>query len=765
MGILTAALFCSIATAAAPLPEAKGPAALECLHFPSRMHTFIWRNWPVVAEERLASVLGTTSQNVRQVAESMGLPPQGTILPQWKDRGYLTVLRRNWHLLPYEQLLTILGMSADELAYSLREDDFLSAKLGQKPQCDRLAWAPPDAAAQRRAAEIRRLIEQTFGAELQRPEEPRFAFVDRLSRVTRAYSPRPLAGEGTETASRLAPPQGPHFIYSYFALYGDPLARPELDPYPDGLLEKLAAAGVNGIWLHTVLRTLAPSKTFPEFGAGHEKRLENLRQLVARAKRRGIDVYLYMNEPRAMPEAFFQGRPELRGVQEGDHWALCTSQQAVRDWLSDSLAYVFQRVPELGGIFTITASENLTNCASHGQYKRCPHCQHRTAAEIIAEVNAAMEAGVHRGNPQAKVIVWDWGWADAWAPEVIARLPKSVWLQSVSEWSLPIVRGGVASAVGEYSLSAVGPGPRAVGHWEAARRAGLKTVAKVQLNNSWELSTVPYLPVLDLVAEHARNLAQAKVDGMMLGWSLGGYPSPNLEVAHEFAIDPQAKQEDVLERVAQRHFGPAGASHARRAWSIFSQAFREYPFHIRVLYQSPVQVGPANPLYPSPTGYHATMTGIAYDDLQAWRGPYEPEVFAGQFAKVAEAWRPGLDELGQAVSSTPANLAGDARAELCFARAAYWHFLSVANQARFTAARSALSAASNTPSQRLALVSAMKQAIAAELQAAGALWRVARENSCIGYEAANQYFYLPIDLLEKVVSCQYLMESLPSGSL
>ena len=37
-------------------------------------------------------------------------------------------------------------------------------------------------------------------------------------------------------------------------------------------------------------------------------------------------------------------------------------------------------------------------------------------------------------------------------------------------------------------MSAVGPGPRAQRHWTEAKEAGLKTVAKVQLNNTWELS-------------------------------------------------------------------------------------------------------------------------------------------------------------------------------------------------------------------------------------------------------------------------------------
>ena len=42
---------------------------------------------------------------------------------------------------------------------------------------------------------------------------------------------------------------------------------------------------------------------------------------------------------------------------------------------------------------------------------------------------------------------------------------------SVSEWDMPIRRGGVDSVVGEYALSAIGPGPRATRHWAWPARA------------------------------------------------------------------------------------------------------------------------------------------------------------------------------------------------------------------------------------------------------------------------------------------------------
>jgi len=744
--------FGPVSWAAPVLPAGSNPPALEFPHFPDRLHTFVWRNWSVVELERLAAVLGTSVENVAAIADSMGLPRYQPIPAEQKTRGYITVLRRNWHLLPYDQLLTLLDMSADQLAYSLREDDFLFTKLGRlKPRCEPLKYAPPGEEAGKRASEIKRIVRETFGDELDQPAEPRFAFIQQLSQEDPNRA-KPIARRKSKLALR--------FIYSYFAMYGDPLIRPQLDPYPDGLLQRLADLGVNGVWLHAVLRDLAPSKIFPEFGAGHEVRLANLRRLVERAKRYGIGVYLYMNEPRAMPEAFFRDRPQMRGVREGDYIALCTSVPEVRQWLADSLAYVFENVPDLAGVFTITASENLTNCASHHRFKECQRCKDRPASAIIAEVNTAIEAGVHRANQDARVLVWDWGWADGWVEDIIAHLPKSVWLMSVSEWSKPITRGGVESVVGEYSISAVGPGPRATKHWALAKRAGLKTVAKVQMNNTWELSSVPYLPVLNLIADHCSNLASAGVDGIMLSWTLGGYPSPNLEVAQRFGEMPAPTKEAVLDVAARDHFGLDGARHGREAWAAFSHAFREYPFHGSVVYRCPIQVGPSNLLYVTPTNYAATMTGIPYDDVNGWRGPYPADVLADQFAKVAAGWREGLTELRQAIEKAPAEKAGEARGELFFAHTALLHFQSVANQVRFTVARNALLARDKplSSAERKARVEEIRQIVRDELDIARQLFTLARQDSRIGYEAANQYFYLPIDLVEKVINCRYILD-------
>ncbi len=526
-------------------------------------------------------------------------------------------------------------------------------------------------------------------------------------------------------------------------------------------MQRLAAAGVNGVWVHTVLRTLAKDPAFPEFGEDCERRVEGLRTLVARAGKYGMGVYLYMNEPRAMPEAFFAARPEraaMRGVREGDRCALCTSNPEVRRWMSDALASVFSQVPGLAGVFTITASENLTSCASHRRQAQCEPCGKRSYADVIAEVNTAIAEGVARGNPAAKTIVWDWGWDDAQAAEIIAKLPKRCWFMSVSEWALPIERGGVKSAVGEYSLSAVGPGPRATNHWALARAAGLKTAAKVQVGATWEFSPVPYLPVMDLVAEHARNLAAAGVDGAMLSWSLGCYPSPNLEIFQSF----RKGESDVgaaLDRVAMRRYGAEAVPLARQAWTAFSDGFRQYPYHVGTLYDGPQHMGPADPLYLRPTGYRATMVGIPYDDLKSWCAVYPADVWIAQMEKVRDGFAAGCGVWERMIPCADERVRDEARCELGLFRATALHFDSCANQARFVLARDRLLAAKDDAA-RASCRADLRGIVNRELETAERLLPLVRSDSRIGYESSNQYFYLPQDLLEKVLCCRAILDEL-----
>lgn len=731
------------------LPKGAAPKPVALPHFPTRLHAFVWRNWPLVTPERMARVVRAKRADILRLGRAMGLGNPPRITREQQARSYLTVIKRNWHLLPYEQLLELLDWSPEQMAFTLREDDFLYIKLGNlKPQCEPLRYHPSDDAMVQREQEIAAIVRAEFPEAARAPQDDLFGFVAELSR-----KPADRSIPGTPPATGL------RFCYSYFALYGDPLLEKHADPYPEGLLARLAQAGVNGVWLQAVLHKLAPCPWQPERSARYQERLKNLGQLVARARKHGIRIFLYLNEPRAMPESFFATHPQLKGAPEGDHAAICTSVPEVQAFIRNSVATICRAVPDLGGFFSISASENLTNCWSHGGGAKCPRCRKRPPADVIAEVNRLFHDGIRDASSTARLIAWDWGWNDAWAGDVIKQLPAEVALQSVSEWSLPIERGGVKSSVGEYSISAVGPGPRAQRHWQIARERGLKTIAKIQAGCTWELSAVPYIPAVENVARHAENLRGANIDGLMLGWTLGGYPSPNLEVVAETLACGSA--DAAMQQVAERRFGKTIAPAVVKAWRGFSAAFREFPYHIGVVYNGPQQCGPANLFWAEPTGYAATMVGFPYDHLDQWRAIYPTEIFIQQLEKVAGGFEQSLAELTSLTRQATAT-AGQRRAleqECGVAAAAGIHFRSAANQARFVLARDNL-AKSGSPETSAPHRAEMERALRSEIVLARRLYELQRRDSRLGFEASNQYYYVPVDLMEKVLNCHQLLARL-----
>jgi len=94
-------------------------------------------------------------------------------------------------------------------------------------------------------------------------------------------------------------------------------------------LARLAASGVDGVWLQAVLTRLAPFPWDARQSEGHKTRLKSLRLLVERARRHGVGVYLYLNEPRSCPTSFFATheppaqRPSLLGVVRRNHELEC----------------------------------------------------------------------------------------------------------------------------------------------------------------------------------------------------------------------------------------------------------------------------------------------------------------------------------------------------------------------------------------------------------------------------------------------------------
>ena len=681
------------------LPK-EGKAALSLPHFPTKAQAFIFRAYEYIPANKIAEILGTTEENVIRAAQDMGLPDYapGDV---WLERGYITIIRRMWHILPYSQLLELLGMTEGELALILKEEDFLAEKLREKPICEPVRWRELTDTEKQQTAKIKELM-QTVDVSGKKS----FEFEYSVPKINR---------EGKEVFKT-------RMIYAFSGLYQHAFDVPSEVYLPDEQLAAYRDLGVNGIWTQGVLSGLVEFPFEPSLSKGHQERLARMRELTERLDKYGIKLYLYINEPRFMPLSFFEKHPDIRGHIRGDGASLCTSTEKVRNYLRDSIEKICREVPLIGGFFTITRSENLTNCYSHSGDGNteclCPRCSKRSAPEVISELINTIAEGAHSVSRDIKIFAWSWGWR-GFNEEIIRRLSKDVILLSQSELDVPFRIGGVEGRVIDYSISIPGPGERAKREWAVAKESGHEVGAKVQISTTWEASTVPAIPVSPLIDDHIRALRDEGVEHLLLSWTLGGYPCNNIATAAKYFYENADANSPIYE-----------------AEKLFAEAFREFPFHINTLYKGPQNAGPSSLLFPTPSGYTATMTGFAYDDLEAWRSIYPVDIFEDQFRKLCEGWENGLALIDE----------GDESEVAVMARAAYCIFKSSYNQIRFIRARDE---GRFTDAKKIA---------EDEEQIARLMLAQMNKNAAIGYEAANHYYFSKGQIVEKILNCRHTAE-------
>ncbi len=703
------------------LPQLKKDKVMDFDHFPSRFHAAVFKLWETCSAEDIAAALDIDIKYILKAAEDMGLPSQKhTHL--WKEKGYITTIRNAWHILPYENLLKLLGWTEDELATILKEDDFLFVKLGDfKPWCDPITLPELDEKGKARLDAIKAIMTSYFA--------------DMFCGAV----PFDFGNFGCDEADSAPENDGLRLIYSYFGLYGKALDCEVELSYSKELLSAYKKQGVNAVWLPAALYQLVPFPFDESFSKGYKVRLANLKKLIKIAKEYGIKVYLYLNEPRCMPNYFFDKYPELKGTVQNNYSSLCTSNPKVMDYLRYAVRYLCQQVSDIGGFFCITCSENLTHCRSrHDITSLCPRCAEVKVSKLVADVMTAINSEAKAVNPEIKVIAWTWAWEeymdDDEVIECLNSMPKDVILLSNSEVNKEFVIGGVEGRVRDYSISIPGPSDFAKRTWQVARQKGLEVGAKVQINSSWECSTLPYLPVFDLVREHMTNLKNEGVKHLFLSWTLGGYPSISMKIATSCLAD---SDEESYKQLLKDEFGEWSEA-VYNSSKAFSEAFREYPFHIYCVYNGPHNAGPSNPLYLTPSGFQATMTCYAYDDIDSWRCIYPRNVYSEQFHKVSDKWEKGLEFIKTMPDCEYKQMA----------YGAYYIFRSCYLQTKFVLCREEGDTSS--------LLTVAKE----EKQLAYEMYKLMTKNSGIGYEAANHYYYNKGMLAEKYLICDYIQSAL-----
>jgi len=691
-------------------------------NFPTKWQAVIFRNYGLLANERIAEVLGCDAETVKLEAERLGIA-NTPYQPEWEKSGYITIYRNNWFLLPKEQLVKLLGISEDKYEFILKEEDFLGIKLGDfKPECAPVRYYPLSDEQIAQTDIIRKNIEKYDVLPTSMPFD--FSF-------DKSYGPFPDS-----------PADRSMFAHGYLTPCGDVFETDSESYLPDSLLKKYQESGVKGLWLHGVLSKLSYFPFEPSLSQGYEIRRKRFSALIERAKRYDIKIYMYIDEPRAVTKDIADRYPHLIGTVLSDRYCLCLETEEVREYLYTAVRDLLREC-DMGGILSITMSEYLTHCYAH-QECNCPRCKKKvTMPDSAVRVNNIIQKAIDDSGASTELIafMWSWngsrGWTDADVTHALDALDKKISVLSVSESRLPIEKGGIKSVVGDYSVSNPGPGEYARKHLGYSARNGRKTYAKIQVNNSWECAAVPYLPVFNLVWEHLENLSDAGINNYMLSWTHGGYPSPTFNMIASY------RKGGDIKAWYNSYYGKNGEA-VNSAVTKICEGFREYPFSVRHMYDSPQNLGPANMWSLYPDEKTSGMICNSWDDYKFWTSPYPYEVFISQTEKMLALWKEGIDILSE--------IKGDAKVSelLSMAEVSYIHLESDLVHTKYAYLKS------DIEKNRDELISLMKY----EKLRTEKLISFVLSDGRFGFEASNHYYYNVNLLKEKLINMDKLISEL-----
>lgn len=482
--------------------------------------------------------------------------------------------------------------------------------------------------------------------------------------------------------------------------------------YTDSELAGIAKSGFNAIWVHGLLRNIVKSEIFPEFGKYSSRHRKNMNELIERAAKYGVKVFIYMQPPRAIWEgdAFWEKHGDVAGcIEESpDHdeniiklRSLCTSTDKVKKYLKASTAELAKKLPGLGGVILITASEYPSHCWARrgkicdamGHYHdfnptTCPRCSKRKPGDIVKEVIKNVRDGIKSVDKSMEIVAWNWSW-NAYekdpSPEIIKNLPKDVIYMADFERGSKKKILGKDRPIDEYSLSFSGPSERFSKSTQCAKKAGLRIMTKLQFGTTHELASVPNIPLIANIFDKANYVRSNKISGFMGCWNFGNMLTANTAAFNYFLAGAQYKSKKAaLEAFALEYLPKCDEKKAAAAWLSFSKAMDNYPFSIPFLYASPINYTLAFPIKPEqsddvPCGRSWLMDKVRGDSLESSLGPYTLDEVVKGLEKLSKEWKKGLEIFKEAIESSRSK---HAKEELNTATVCYHVFRSAWNTYR-----------------------------------------------------------------------------------
>ena len=350
---------------------------------------------------------------------------------------------------------------------------------------------------------------------------------------------------------RKKPSLSPRMVHSGYAL----------DNYPDDYLTRIAHEGRDAI----LVFAWDVNKT-------HLGYLD-FNDLIARAKVRGIDVYAY---------SFFIGGPH-------------PDEEGAEEYYDNTYGRLFRECPDLRGV---TFVGEVVEFQSHDPHVSKFRCRDTVTDDLpdgkpwpgwypcedLPKWLSIVECVIHKASPSADIVMWSYNWG--FQPEearvrLVENMPEGITLQATFEMFDNKKTEDVVTAISDYSLSYVGPGPYFVSEAVAAKRRGIKLYAQSQAAGvTWDFGVIPYLPMPQQWMRRFEKMREAVCEwnlaGGMENHHHGFYPSIISKISYHAFLEPFEPLEDILSTFLASEYGAENLEKVTEGFALWSEAISYY---------------------------------------------------------------------------------------------------------------------------------------------------------------------------------------------
>lgn len=525
--------------------------------------------------------------------------------------------------------------------------------------------------------------------------------------------------------------------------------------WPDRYLATLPRYGFDAIFASVYRNPNNAPGVGPHWDKMKEHPPGQMRDLIQRAARYGVDVYcpiLYR----------YTGTPE--------------SEQGLRKLIQEIVA----EFPEIRGYVLLTEGfffDNWFGAGGHGKTDL------REWARNWSHAVAIVVEECRKLNPKIEILPWEYN--IDFRPEQVEL--KRYFISQLPQYSIPLLTfengksfeiDGQRGHLRDYAISQVGPAEVTEAQISEAKRRGMRAVySKADTFASWQFGTFPYLPFPFQWHARSEALEKYKIDGTLESWSYGFKPNFVAEVRAWHSWTEAPGLEDLLGNIARREFG--SGSEVLEAWRNFSSAIQVYP-----------DTGPnwgsnnavAAPIFFEKPRPRAMTLRYSWSDQELWSresqlNPYWPfvprrlflwpdfdnkvnaaeryvrpfslPVFQKYLNLAADRMEKGLEHYRRAALSAPDWKRKDAFREVLLAEQIQRMMRSEQALLEFEDLRFRL-ARSQNPGEQGGFLDRMTSILKEETVRTEAALETARRDSRLGYEWEQDYIYTPYTLEEKL---------------